>query len=57
MSFSLCNLRGLCASVVDNAEAKDHHRGTETTEVAQRVTSKLGHHRPLSEIGKVAHDA
>src|ERR1700752_5252696 len=33
---SLCNLRVLCVSVVDEFRAKTHHRDTENTEVAQR---------------------
>src|ERR1043165_798730 len=33
---SLCNLCVLCVSVVDEVQAKTHHRDTEHTEVAQR---------------------
>jgi hypothetical protein len=36
IKFSLCNLCALCASVVFNDEPTYHHRGTESTEVAQR---------------------
>ena|ERR1044072_6888842 len=51
---SLCNLCVLCVSVVDEFRAKTHHRDTENTEVAQRIseviTSLLGNqwrcHRP-----------
>src|SRR6185295_7840767 len=33
---SLCNLCVLCVSVVDEFQAKTHHRDTENTEVAQK---------------------
>ena len=35
---SLCNLRVLCVSVVDEFRAKTHHRDTENTEFAQRIS-------------------
>jgi hypothetical protein len=39
LKFSLCHLRVLCVSVVNALFISTHHRDTEDTEMAQRVSS------------------
>src|SRR5215210_1475564 len=49
LNSSLCNLCVLCASVVVSLE-KTNHRGTEHTEVAQRIQTRAlpGRRTPIS---------